>query len=148
MPNFYNPYQSNYYQPPQQMQVQTQPQIQNGGFVSVRNEAEARNYPIAIGTSVTFKDENAPYIYNKTMGFSQLDAPRFDKYRLVKEDAAEKPQDTQNETLDNSLIENTINDLKREIETIWAEIDVLKKKANNKSTSTAKKKEIVSDDSE
>lgn len=148
MPNFFNPYQSNYYQPQQQMPVQAQPQIQNGGFVSVRNEAEARNYPIAIGTSVTFKDENAPYIYNKTMGFSQLDAPRFDKYRLVKEDTAEKPQEVQNGALDNSLIENTINDLKREIEALWTEIEVLKKKANNKPIPATKKKEIVSDDSE
>lgn len=67
-------------------------QIQNGGFVSVRNIEEARNYPVAPGNSVTFKDENAPYVYTKTMGFSQLDRPQFEKYRLVKEDdEAQRP---------------------------------------------------------
>lgn len=69
-----------YYQQPQQ--------IQNGGLVSVRNITEARNYPVAAGNSVTFKDENSPYIYTKTMGFSQLDRPIFEVFRLVKEDLA------------------------------------------------------------
>lgn len=69
-----------YYQQPQQ--------IQNGGLVSVRNITEARNYPVAAGNSVTFKDENSPYIYTKTMGFSQLDRPIFEVFRLVKEDVA------------------------------------------------------------
>ena len=132
MPNYYNPY--NYQQPQMwQMQntqqTQTQPQqIQNGGFVSVRSETEARNYPIAIGTSVTFKDENAPYIYNKTMGFSQFDAPRFDKYRLVKEDASESEKATQENVLDIETINSSIDELKRQTEAIWSEIEELKKK--------------------
>ena len=65
-----NPYQ-NYYptQPntypmqmgvaPTQISVGNQ-QIQDGGFVSVRSEAEAMNYPVRQGMSVTFKDETAP----------------------------------------------------------------------------------------
>lgn len=88
----YNPYAQQYYQQPiQAQQIQTQPQIQNGGFISVRSEIEARNYPVAPGNSVTFKDENVPYVYTKTMGFSQLDSPVFERYRLVKEDAPEVP---------------------------------------------------------
>lgn len=71
----------------QQIQPQqSQQQIQNGGFISVRNITEAQNYPIAPGNSVTFKDENSPYVYVKTMGFSQLDIPTFEVFRLVKED--------------------------------------------------------------
>lgn len=66
-------------------QMQTQMQAPNG-FVSVRSEAEARAYPVAYGNSVTMKDETAPYIYTKSMGFSQLDRPIFDKYKLVKEE--------------------------------------------------------------
>lgn len=69
------------YQPP------VQNQVQNGGFVTVRSEEEARNYPVAPGTSITFKNESAPYCYTKTMGFSQLEAPRFEKFRLVKEES-------------------------------------------------------------
>ena len=69
--------------------VQQQQQNQNP-FVTVRSEAEARNYPVGFGNSVTFKDETAPYVYSKTMGFSQLDKPVFEKYRLVKEDTNEE----------------------------------------------------------
>lgn len=95
-PPYQNPYQQ--YQPPiypQQMQASTQmqstpvqsaPQIQNGGFISVQSETEARNYPVAPGNSITFKNENTPYVYVKTMGFSQLDRPVFERFRLVKED--------------------------------------------------------------
>lgn len=82
----YSPYQT--YQPQFQQQTQqnTQPQIQNSGFVSVRNIEEAFNWPVAPGNSITFKDENSPYIYTKTKGFSQLEAPIFERFRLVKEE--------------------------------------------------------------
>ena len=33
-------------------------------------------------------DENQPYCYTKTMDRSQLDRPKFEKYRLVKEEDA------------------------------------------------------------
>ena len=71
---------------------QTSGQIQNGGFITVHSESEARSYPVAPGTSVTFKHETAPYCYTKTMGFSQFEAPKFEKFRLVKEDEVENQQ--------------------------------------------------------
>lgn len=118
--NYYTPYQNQYMsqmqipqmvqqqmqQPvPQQMmqqpQVQQMPQpqqpqypVMQSGFVRVPNENEARMYPVAPGTSVTFIDENQPYCYTKTMDRSQLDRPKFEKYRLVKEEDA--PAVTQN----------------------------------------------------
>lgn len=75
-------------QPMQAMQMPQQPQypVMQSGFVRVPNENEARMYPVAPGTSVTFIDENAPYCYTKTMDRSQLDRPKFEKYRLVKEE--------------------------------------------------------------
>ena len=97
------------------------PQIQNGGFVLVRSEDEARNYPVAFGNSVTFKDETSPYIYCKTMGFSQLDRPIFEKFRLVKE---EQHQQIENKTAKSS--NPMIDSIKDEILEIWAEIDALK----------------------
>lgn len=148
MPNYYGQYPM--YQPgafqnptPQQMQQQNM-QIQNGGFVSVRNETEARNYPVALGNSVTFKDENAPYIYTKTMGFSQLDVPRFDKYKLVKEAPAEQPRLLQDEVFDDEAMRSTIDGLKGEIKAIWDEIEGLK----NKPVIKPKKKEAGDDDPE
>lgn len=136
-PNYYPQYQQQYQMQPQmqQPQVQQPQQIQNGGFVSVRNEMEARNYPIAPGNSVTFKDETAPYVYTKTMGFSQLDRPIFDKYRLVKEEVTEPTEahsEAKAEKIDNSMLD----DIKADIEEIWKEIETLKK-----ARSTRKKEE-------
>ena len=127
--------QPNYQQqayPQAQMQMaaqnqQTQPQIQNGGFIQVHNEDEARNYPIAPGNSVTFKDENAPYVYTKTMGFSQLDRPIFEKYRLVKED----DMPTQNSPVSAEIVQQTNNidyALKTDLAALQEEIDVLKQR--------------------
>lgn len=76
---------------PQMQNAQQNNQVQNGGFVRVQNENEARNYLVAPGTSVTFRDESAPYIYTKTMGFSQLDSPVFEKFKLVKENEPAEP---------------------------------------------------------
>ena len=138
----YNPYQQ--FQPnfQQQQQVQNniqpsfqqsqQPQqIQNGGFVSVHNENEARNYPIAPGNSVTFKDENAPYVYTKTQGFSQLDRPVFEKYRLVKEEEYQPQQVAQNVPTNEEKSEQANNidyALKSDLRALWDEIETLKKR--------------------
>ena len=125
--------QPNYQQqayPQAQMQMAAQnqqPQIQNGGFIQVHDENEARNYPIAPGNSVTFKDENAPYVYTKTMGFSQLDRPIFEKYRLVKED----DMPTQNPPVSAEIAQqaNNINyALKTDLTALQAEIDALKQR--------------------
>ena len=132
--NYFNPYQQMF----QNQNPSVPQQIQSNGLISVRNEIEARNYPIAPGNSVTFKDETAPYVYTKTMGFSQLDRPVFEKYRLIKEDASESPQAAQNEPVDISPIENTIDELKREIGAIWSEIEGLKNVNTKQSTKREK----------
>jgi len=126
------PYQQmypSYYQ--SQPQQQIQPQIQNSGFVSVSSETEARNYPVAPGNSVTFKDETAPYIYTKTMGFSQLDQPVFDKYKLIKEEqetpvAKEKNDELKRLKEEIKLTDEDIEDLREELKSMWGEINVLK----------------------
>ena len=89
---------------PQQMQMPqtmpasqqpSQPQIRNGGIVSVPNEEVARAYRVAAGYTVTMRDENAPYLYEKTMPFSQLEQPIFRKARIVFEDTQQSTQDQQ-----------------------------------------------------
>lgn len=122
----YNFYPQYYPQYPQnrveQNPLQAQPQIQNGGFIPVRNENEARSYPVAFGNSVTFKDESAPYIYTKTMGFSQLDTPKFEKYRLVKEEA-QISSESEETTETNKVLGNEI---KARFDAVWGEIEALK----------------------
>lgn len=82
----------NYY--PQYNQGYTQQPQQNNGFIRVQNENEARMYPVAPGNSVIFIDENAPFCYTKTVDTSQLDRPKFEKYRLVKEEHEEQDPST------------------------------------------------------
>lgn len=140
MPNYYTPYQQVYQPQPQMQQMpQQQSHIQNGGFVSAPNEAYARNYPVAPGNSVTFKDESAPYVYAKTMGFSQLDRPIFEKYRLVKEE----PEDIAS-VPDQKQTDDAIENIRDEIEDIWKEIEGLKNVP--KKTTTKQKDNSGGDD--
>lgn len=159
----YNPYQQfqpnfqqsqqvpNNIQPSFQQSQQPQ-QIQNGGFVSVHNENEARNYPIAPGNSVTFKDENAPYVYTKTQGFSQLDRPVFEKYRLVKEEEYQPQQVVQNAPTSEEKTERANNidyALKSDLRALWDEIEVLKKqmpKAKEEIKNKVEKSEVKTDE--
>lgn len=113
-------------QPPQMSQQQQPQQIQNGGFVYVQNEEEARNYPVAPGNSVTFKDENSPYMYAKTMGFSQLDRPIFEKYRLIKENAAENAQNAPELKPGDSTHILSSESLKSEIDGLTAKYEALR----------------------
>jgi len=101
------------------------PQQNNTGLVPVPSEMVARNYPVGYGQSVTFKDESAPYIYTKTMGFSQLDAPKFEKYRLVKEEVTPAPEEPQQ----GSEYGDEIKALRNEIEALKKEVESLKEGA-------------------
>ena len=107
-----------YYQNPM-----IQQQSQNY-YIGIGSEAEARNYPVAYGNSVTFKDENAPYIYIKTMGLSQFDSPTFERFRLVKEDGESTQEGASKSTYNDSVID----EIKSDISGILDEIESIKKK--------------------
>ena len=114
--NPYSPYQYNPYQQPQQAFSQQPQQIQqSNGFISVRSIEEAFNWPIAPGNSLTFKDESAPYIYTKTKGFSQLEPPVFERFRLVKEEGQEATQKP-----------TEAFDAEGQIKSLWEEIEAIK----------------------
>ena len=102
--------------------------LQSNSFVSVRSELEARNFPVGYGNSVTFKDENAPYVYTKTMGFSQLDTPKFEKYKLVKEE----PQAAQIEPFQSTQDNLHSYAEKSDLDAVWSEIEAIKKIINKK----------------
>ena len=153
-PSQYQQYQQypqyqNFQQMPQQYQNNMQPQqpqqIQNGGFISVHNIQEAINYPVAPGNSVTFKDENSPYIYVKTKGFSQLEEPIFKKFRLIEE------SDTQPQESTTTVTEQAVNyaDFAKQadVTTLWSEIEMLKKQIAEltvKPEKSIKRKEVDS----
>lgn len=140
----YNPTYPSLYQPqvfpggyPAQINQQAQniapsipnQQIQNSGFLTVQSEQEARNYPVGPGNSIMFRDENAPYIYNKSMGYSQLDRPTFDKYRLVKEES-ETEQGA--ESASTPQIDCSQFALKSDLDVALAQIEEIKTRLNNK----------------
>ena len=126
-----------------QVQQQSQQQIQNGGFMLVPNEDMARTYPVAPGNCVTFKIEGKPIVMEKSMGFSQLEAPRIDRYRLVREEEVA-------ESVPEQLVKNDvdymqqINELKEqfnnELEQLRGEIDVLRGQIPK--PATTKKKDV------
>ena len=93
MANPFNYYPATYQPQMYPYQSISNPQpMQNGGFVSVRSEDEARNYPVAPGNSVTFKNEVEPYVYTKTKNAEPFGEPVFTKYKLVKEEPQNAPK--------------------------------------------------------
>lgn len=138
----------------QQVQAQNQPvqpqtpPIQNSGFVLTMSEDEAYRYPVAPGHCVTCKVVNKPIVIEKSMSFSQLDNPKIDRYRLVKEEVVDEPKSVEVVETEKSSNE----ELKAEIEAMRQDIEDIKKKlySNNQNQSqnkpVAKKKEVVDND--
>ena len=137
-------------QMPQMSQQQVQPvqqpqqQIQNGGFMMVPSEEIVRTYPVAPGNCVTFKIEGQPIVMEKSMGFSQLEAPRIDKYRLVREEEVQPKKEPEPEREEPSepstadIIRELKEHMNHDIDRIWDEIDELKSQIS-KPTATKKK---------
>ena len=159
-PNYYgqpNPYyqqmqnqammQQNQQMQPTQMsganQQMQQPTIQQSGLVLIPSEQDARNYPVAPGNSITFKDENAPYCYVKTMGFNQLDRPTFERYRLVKEDSPVTAQNAPTSADSAEGDKNTAYALKSDLGAIWSEIDAIKEKLKTQTDKKPAKKKLI-----
>lgn len=106
---------SNFYQP---QMIPTQQVQQSNNFILVPNEDAARNYPVGPGVSVNFKNENAPYIYTKTMGFSQFDRPIFKRYKLI--------EDEVNPIVEEPTNANELDEIKSRIEQIEKDLKELK----------------------
>ena len=142
-----NPYQyGNNYQLQQPQQATQQAQRMNNSFITVQNEEEARNYPVAPSNSVLMRDENSGYIYCKTMGYSQLDKPTFERYRLVKDDIT--PEKAQKDVLADKPINNIEYATKSEYEAIMSDITALKKEVNALKRKLNRKEEKEVEDDE
>lgn len=117
-----NPQQSQQFQQPAQQQYANMP----NGFIRVRNENEAKMYPVAPANSVTFIDENAPYVYTKTVNMGQLDRPIFEKYRLVKEDDAPAPVEAPQKPVETPPVDLSKFAMKDDVAAFRGEIEALK----------------------
>jgi hypothetical protein len=103
----------------------------------VRSEEEAYNYPVALGNCVTFKVENEPIVIEKSMSYSQLENPKIDRYRLVREDVVTPP------AIVDSVAVDTLptDELKDELQAIRREIEGIKKKLDRPVNNQPKKNE-------
>lgn len=125
-----------YYSQQQAQTPQPTQQMQSGGFLPAPNEAYVMSYPVGLGNCVTFKIEGKPIVMEKSMGFSQLDAPKIDRYRLVKEEVEEPVNQPEKEEIDLDTIKLSIDKANEQIEAIWAEINEIK--SNDKSKNITK----------
>lgn len=121
----YYPYQNSSPSPYQQQLMQLQQQ-QNNNFIHVPSEEVARNYSVAPGGSATFINDNAPYCYTKTAGFSQFDAPVFRKFRLVEETANGEP--IQEEAQKSGI---TVESVSEELKSLYSRVEALEAMMNN-----------------
>lgn len=117
--NYNYPY-PNYPQPQTANLTQNTQNPQNGGFVSIPSAEMVYSYPVAMGNCVTFKVEGKPIVMEKSMGFSQFDAPRIKKYRLVEETDTDKVESEAGVDL------SEIEKIKSDIKDIWEEISEIK----------------------
>lgn len=123
-PNYLQNYQTSYQAP--QAQASPQATQEQSAFISVQDEQQARNWPIAPGASLTFKNEKEPYIYTKTAGLSQFEQPVFEKYRITKEEDP-KVDDVKAElTSSISDINSQIEEIKDAYRLLKSEIDDMK----------------------
>ena len=124
----YQPY-NGFQQMPNPMIQNPQPTMQQG-FITIRNEQEIFNYPVAPGNSVSFKHENKPYIYIKTMGLSQFDRPSIVKYKLTEEElgSSEVESNTSTPAEIKSLNEDDLKPILDDLKVVHDEIDNIKKK--------------------
>jgi len=136
----YNPYFANPYmaQNPNYGNQYQQAQSNQTSFIGVQNEQEARTYPVAPGNSITFRDESQPYIYTKAMGYSPLDRPTFEKYRLVKEGEANATESSETASKEKEIdlsiyaTKDEIKPITEQITAILKDISALKEKTKKK----------------
>ena len=115
-------------------------QIQNGGFMVIPNEEMVKNYPVAPGNCVTFKIEGKPIVMEKSMGFSQFESPKVDRYRLVKEE----PEEIKEEEVKETFNDFDYEEIRTDIDKLWGAIDEIKStidKPTEKPTTSRRKKD-------
>ena len=160
-PNQY-PMQNNTYNPQvnvgasqasqQQVSQPVQQQIQNGGFMMVPSEEIVNTYPVAPGNCVTFKIEGKPIVMEKSMGFSQLEAPKIDRYRLVKEEVVTEAQEPHIEPKQDEVNNSAMRELEARVDALSNELEALEEEVNTirtsstKKTTASKRKEVTEDD--
>lgn len=117
--SYRNPYQ---YQNPYLASMNMQnSSSQDNVIVSVQSEQDARNYIVAIGHTVIFKDENKPMVfYTKTVN-SQFEAPMFKIFDMVErkqETSVNTPQNDKTMDLSTFVTKDEFGVLQSELQAL------------------------------
>lgn len=105
---------------PQQPIMTQQP---NNTFVPVSNINEAKNYMVAYGNSVIFRDENQPMVFYTKTANSQFEAPIFKIFDMVER----KQEMPVNAPKDEKAMDLPVYVTKEEFGALQKELDALKK---------------------
>ena len=140
-PNYPTQMRPNSYPAQMNVGVMQPNQNQSGGFISVPTEDLVMSYPVEPGKCVTFKIEGKPIVMEKSMSFSQLEAPKIERYRLVKEDAVQSSYKPENNDLDIKPVYDSIDTIKSEIEALWKELEGIKNVSNKRSNNSKREKD-------
>lgn len=150
-----NYYPLNYQNPYQQMQMSQLPQMQNYNnqnpntlFMRLKTVEEARNYPVAPGTTIISVTDDAKHCCIKSLGTSPFDTPIFNEYnntqneikREIKEEAIQEKVEYATKKELNSYIEqfnvignnftilkNATDELKKDNEELTKENEQMRK---------------------
>ena len=125
-PYLQNPYMQNNingYQPITPPPVtQQQPQNPSSNVIWVRNEAEARNYPVAAGNTVMLMDNDNPVAYKKTADLSGRSMP-LEIYDLVRREPAEPHEENHQINLEEYLTRKEFDTYATEINKRLSEME-------------------------
>lgn len=110
---YQNPFQAN-------VNIPTTP-IQDNMIVSVQSEQDARNYLVAYGHSIIFKDENKPLVFYTKTAISQFEPPVFKIYDLVErtqETPANAPENVKPMDLSTFVTKDEFGALQKELQAL------------------------------
>lgn len=123
-PTNYNPFpQPMQYQVPQMMQ-----QTQQSNLIHVQSENQAREWRVDLGSSVMFIDDNAPFIYTKTAGSSQLEPAVFKRFKVLEDSGTLGAQNNTGQSQNVPQVDLSEYMTKAEFEPVRALIDDIQKR--------------------
>lgn len=123
-PTNYNPFP----QPMQYQVPQVVPQTQQSNLIHVQSENQAREWRVDLGSSVMFIDDNAPFIYTKTAGSSQLEPAVFKRFKVLEDSGTLGAQNNTGQPQNVPQVDLSEYMTKAEFEPVRALIDDIQKR--------------------
>lgn len=122
---FNNYFPTSYQNPYQQMQMSQYQQMQNQQnsntlFMRLKSVEEARNYPVAPGTTIISVTDDAKHCCIKSLGTSPFDTPIFNEY-----DNIQKQNEIKQETKEEIIQESVEYATKKELDSYIEQFNII-----------------------